>query len=105
MQGQFLGRLMPDMDVCDIHGDKIGTIAQVYRYDLAAVGSGRGEGRLPHEEVLEVKTGLFGLGKHLYIPLSAIQEATQGCVFLSHSREDIERMGWQDKPSYLEELH
>ena len=94
MQGRFLGRLVPEMDVCDVHGDKIGTVAHVYRYDLAVVGSGRGESQLPHEEVVEVKTGLFALGKHLYIHLSAIQEATQGCVFLSHSRYEIECKGW-----------
>ncbi len=104
MQERYLGRIVPDLDVCDAEGTKIGTVAQVYRYDLAVVGGSQGAQR-PHEEIVEVKTGFLGLGKHLYIPLSAIQDVTQGCVFLSHSRDDIERLGWQDKPAYLEDLH
>jgi hypothetical protein len=108
MQGRYLGQLVPDMDVTDARGDKIGTVAQVYRYDLAAVGSTRGDSRLPHElpheEVLEVKTGLFELGKHFFVPLSAIQDVTGGCVFLSRSREEIEELGWDEKPAHLAEL-
>ena len=55
-------------------------------------------------EILEVKTGLLGLGKHLYIPLDQVQEVTQGCVFLSHPKDEIEGMGWSQRPDYLDEL-
>jgi len=55
--------------------------------------------------VLEVKTGFLGLGKRLYIPLSAVQNVTRDCVFVSHSREDVEDLGWDEEPSYLAELH
>jgi hypothetical protein len=105
MQGRFLGQLVPDMDVCDANGDKIGTITHVHRYDVAMVGGGRGDGQPPHEEVLEVKTGFLGLGKRLYIPLSAVQNVSRDCVFVSHSREDIEDLSWDEEPSYLAELH
>jgi hypothetical protein len=105
MQGQYLGQLVPDMDVCDSHGDKVGTVARVCRYDLAAVGNAPGASQLPHEEVLEVKTGFLGLGHHFYIPLSAIRDVTQGCVLLSRSREEFEQLGWAEKPAYLDELH
>ncbi len=104
MREQYLGRITPDMDVCDISGEKIGTVARVYRYDLAVVGGGRGESRLPHDEVVEVKTGFLGLGKHLYIPMSAFREVIRDCAFLSRLRADIEQMGWDEKPSYLDEL-
>ncbi len=103
MEERYLGRILPGMDVCDQDGNKIGTVAQVYRYDLALVSGAQGN-RLPHEEIVEVKTGFLGLGQHLYVPISAVQDVTTGCVFLSHSREDIEDMGWQDKPSYLDDL-
>ncbi|HEY7063762.1 MAG TPA: hypothetical protein VII06_19945 [Chloroflexota bacterium] len=104
MREQYLGRITPDMDVCDMSGDKIGEVARVYRYDLATVGGGHGESRPPHDEVVEVKTGFLGLGKHLYIPMSAIQEVIKDCAFVSRSRADIEQMGWDQKPTYLDEL-
>jgi hypothetical protein len=103
MQERYLGRIVPDLDVCDAEGERVGTVAQVYRYDLAVVG-GAQEAQRPREEMVEVKTGLLGLGKHFYIPLSAIQDVTQGCLFLSHRREDFEGLGWHDKPTYLGEL-
>ena len=104
MREQYIGRIAPDMDVCDISGDKIGTVAHVYRYDLAVVGGAHSDNRPPHDEVVEVKTGFLGLGKHLYIPMSAFQEVIRDCVFVSRSRADIEQMGWEEKPSYLDEL-
>jgi hypothetical protein len=104
MREQYIGRIAPGMDVCDISGDTIGTVARVYRYDLAVVGGGHGESRPPHDEVVEAKTGFLGLGTHLYIPMSAFQEFIQDCAFLSRSRADIEQMAWEEKPSYLDEL-
>jgi hypothetical protein len=104
MREQYIGRIAPDMDVCDISGDKIGTVAHVYRYDLAVVGGARGDSLPPAEEVVEVKTGFLGLGKHLYIPMSAFQETIRDSAFLSRSRADIEEIGWDKKPSYLDEL-
>ena len=106
MQERYLGRIEPDMDVCDINGDKIGTVAHVYRYDLAMVGDAAAGSKPPRDEVLEVKTGFLGLGKHLFIPMGAIQEVTQGCVFLSKSADEVKGNDeWTTKPSYLEELH
>jgi hypothetical protein len=104
MREQYIGRITPDMDVCDLSGDKIGTVARVYRYDLAMVGGAHGDSRPPHDEVVEVKTGFLGLGSHLYIPMSAFREVIGDAAFLSRSREDIEQMGWEAKPSYLDEL-
>ena len=103
MREQYIGRIAPDMDVCDLSGDKIGTVAHVYRYDLAVVGGAQGDSRPPHDDVVEVKTGFFGLGKHLYIPMSAFKEVIGESAFLSRSRADTEQMGWEEKPSYLDE--
>ena len=57
--------------------------------------------QVPREEVLEVKTGLFGLGKRLYVPGDAVHDLTMGCVFLAHTREQIDGMEWDQKPSFL----
>ncbi len=102
MQDRYLGRIQPDMDVCDRDGKKVGTVAHVYRHEFATVGdAAAGE---PREDIVEVKTGFLGLGKHLYIPLSAIQDATEGCLFLAQSCDDLDSLGWDQKPAYLSEL-
>jgi hypothetical protein len=106
MQQRYLGRLAPGMEVCDSHGEKLGTIAHVYRYDPVLVGLAGDASRLRHDEVIEVKTGFLGLGRHLFIPVGSIQEVTQSCVFLSRSAEEAKQNeAWHYKPSYLDELH
>ena len=110
MQERNLGRLKPDMDVCDVTGEKVGTIAHIYRSadTVAAVGGGISPATPAAEpfndEVMEVKTGFLGLGSHLYIPLGAIQETLVDCVFVTEPKEAFERLGWQDKPAHLERL-
>ena len=110
MQERNLGRLKPDMDVCDVNGEKVGTIAHMYR-PAETMASMSGEispatpGAMPTaDEVMEVKTGFLGLGSHLYIPLGAIQETLTDCVFVAEPKEAFERLGWHDKPAHLERL-
>jgi len=103
-EGRYLGRLEPEMDVCDIDGDKFGTIARVYRNALVGVGSGTAAAGAPQDEILEVKTGLFGLGKHLYIPFSVIQDVTSGCVFVNVPKDRLDNQGWETRPDYLDQL-
>ena len=50
-------QITPGMDVCDVSGEKVGTVARV-------------------GEVVEVKTGLLGLGKHLYVPPTEVDAVT-----------------------------
>src|SRR5215208_7077175 len=76
VQERYLGRMEPGMDVCDMNGDKVGSVARVYRHEMAAVAAGAGPGgggSLPEaptsNEILEVKTGFLGLGRRLYVPL------------------------------------
>jgi hypothetical protein len=107
MQEQrYLGRLEPGMDVCDLDGNKFGSINRVFRPELAGVGAETttASGGMPHEDIIEVKTGLFGLGKHLYVPFSAIQDVTSGCVFINQPKDRIEEQGWDTRPDYIEEL-
>lgn len=108
MQEQYLGRLAPDMDVCDRDGDKIGKVARVYRDEfataLAAVATATDAGdQHKRPGVIEVKSGLLGLGR-LYIPISAIEDATERCVFVAKKRGDrVDE--WRHKPDYLDQLH
>ena len=102
MEERELRRIETGMAVCDIDGHKIGTVAHVYGQALAATG-GAARGHLSQQEVIEVKTGFLGLGKHLYVPAGAIHDVTEGGVFLSKSRSEIDQADWQTKPSYLDE--
>jgi hypothetical protein len=91
----------PGMDVCDSSGEKIGTVTAVHSRAPAAVG-----GRvMDHPSFVEVKTGLLGLGAHLYAPAIAVQDATEACLFLRQTREEIERehAGWRERPASLDE--
>jgi hypothetical protein len=105
-----LGHIKPDMDVCDVTGDKVGHIAHVYRYTEVPLGVGGAanaavsEGRPLEDGVMEVKTGFLGLGSHLYIPFSAVQETLSDCVFVAKAKEEFARLGWQDKPLYFDRL-
>ena len=81
MQERYLGRIQPDMEVCDINGDKVGTVSPVHRQVTAAGGPAAAP---PREEIVEVKTRPLGLGTRYYVPVSAIQDATESCAFLSN---------------------
>ena len=99
----YLGRITPGMDVCDVTGEKVGSISHLYGFADATA-----EGVTPArtgDEVIEVKTGFLGLGKHLYIPFSAVQEVLTDSIFLSKSRETFEELGYENKPAHLAELH
>src|SRR5215468_6048225 len=105
MQERGFGHIEPGMDVCDMDGEKIGTVTHVYRHAYAPTGGmpSSGIGTAPGDELIEIKTGLFGLGKHYYIPFSAIHDVTTGCVFVSQRREDLNSLDWDIKPDYLNE--
>ena len=85
---EFAGRIAAGMDVCDISGEKIGTVANVHH---RADPSG-------HDRVIEVKTGFFGLGEHWWIPLSAVHDMTQGCLFLDAGKDAPETKAWHERP-------
>lgn len=110
MQERYLGRIEPGMDVCDVNGDKIGSLSHVYRHEMATVGttagtSAGGLGPNAQDEILEVKTGLLGLGKHLWVPMSAIHDLTSGCVFLTKTKDEIDQLeDWAHKPDYIDQL-
>ena len=103
---RYLGRLEPGMDVCDLDGNKFGTIERAYRHDMASGATPESStiGTMTREDILQVKTGLLGLGKHYYIPFSAIQDVTSGCVFVDQPKDRVDSMGWDVKPDYIDTL-
>ena len=66
----YLGPLKPGMEVCDVDGARIGTVARLHE---AAIGGAAGAGEATREDVVEVRAGFLGL-RHLYIPISGVQD-------------------------------
>jgi hypothetical protein len=104
MQERYRGRIQPDMDVCDGDGDKVGTVARAHRHATLLRGTAEAPAPEERDEVVEVKTGLLGLGAHYYVPLGAVRDVTAGAVFLSKRKHDFEGLGWHRRPSHLGEL-
>ncbi len=114
---RFLGRIQSGMDVCDARGSRLGTVARVYRYDHdpaqstrspLAVGAHAQDSESfsdNFDEVLEVKRGMLGLGRRLYVPFSSIQEVVSDSVFLSIGGFDSDLEPFKHKPEYLDKLH
>jgi len=102
---KYLGRLEPGMDVCDVNGNKVGSINRIYRTDPSAASFDAGTvATMPREDILEVKTGPLGLGKHYYVPFDAIQDVTSEAIFVTTARERLDEMGWDVRPDYLDTL-
>ena len=77
--------IAPGMDVCDVSGEKVGTVARVH-HPLAA------------SEVVEVKTGPLGFGKHLYVPLAEVDGVTEAGLILKHPKQEFHQVGLDAKP-------
>jgi hypothetical protein len=93
-------RIRPGMEVCDVGGDKVGSVGEVHHLsqppDPAAAS-------VP-DEILEVKTGLLGLGKRLYVPMSAVQEVLTESIFLASPKDEFESRGYYEKPAHLSQV-
>jgi hypothetical protein len=106
MRSELIALVHEDMDVCDLTGEKLGTVQAIASGVEAGTPSGLAQpsSRLPSAypaAYLEVETGLFGLGKRLYVPTAAIKDVTD-FVLLDLLREEIDQIGWEQRPSELE---
>ena len=96
MEEWTITQVLPDMEVDDVDGARIGTVARVHRAPAPA------DPAAAREDVVEVKTGLLGLlGKHWYIPASAIQSVGEGCIALAKTRAELDQTDWREKPPHL----
>jgi hypothetical protein len=96
-----LGRITPGMEVCDVTGEKVGSISHVYS---SAAATDEATPARTGDEIFEVKTGFLGLGKHYYIPLGAVQEVLTDSIFVSSSRESFAELGYDEKPAHLAQV-
>jgi len=100
-----LDRLHRGLPVSDVRGDNIGTLAHVYQQESTDPATESAlHAPMPTEKVIEVKTGVFGLGKHLYVPSAVVETVTDDQVVLSRPRDEIESMEWMDRPPNLKKL-
>jgi hypothetical protein len=103
-----LDRLQPGLPVSDVRGDNIGTLAHVYEqaptHEVAAPEGAASAPMPPSEKIIEVKTGVFGLGKHLYVPSAVVETVTDDQVVLNRPRDEIESSEWSERPPSLTKL-
>jgi hypothetical protein len=101
-EGRDLGPLEPGMDVCDVLGDKFGSVSRVHRREMAVAGtSAPNTDATPSEDIIEVQTGLFGPGRRLYIPVDAIEDVGGGSIFVKAPKDGLEERGWDTRPDGL----
>lgn len=96
--------IAPGMDVYDVDTHKLGSVRHIHERatSLRNAGGASGTGEtLDSEDLIEVRTGFLGLGKHLFIPQSAVKDVTEGGVFLSVTREEVHQRGWNRRPAHL----
>jgi hypothetical protein len=105
MDALDLGKIRSGIGVCDVSGAKMGSVAHVYRYTEAHLGEAGAVAARRGKEIVEIKTGPLGLGKHLYIPLEAIDCLNDAgdTLTLNVGKNQLEP-AWQSRPSYLHEL-
>jgi hypothetical protein len=101
--GDYLGPLRVGMEVCDVNGVAVGTISHIYQRLVSPTGDA-GAAATAHGQLVEVKTGLLGLGAHYYIPVGAFQESLRDSAFLTKTKGEIKELGWDRKPDLLEQL-
>ena len=86
MEARGVQRIASGMEVYDRDNHKLGRVAHVHELDAPA-----GAGAAGRRGYLEVATGLLsrlGLGRHLFVPLEAIRDVTEGGVFLTAGRAE-----------------
>ena len=80
--------IAPGMGVCDVSGEKVGTVARIHR-------------PIEAPEIVEVKTGPFGLGKHLYVPAEEVDGVTDAGLILKHPKQAFHEVGLDARPDDL----
>jgi hypothetical protein len=82
-------QIAPGMDVCDVSGEKVGSVSRLHH--LAST-----------QEVVEVHTGIFGLGQHLYVPYEEVDAVTDAGVILRHAKQQFHEAGLDARPEGLD---
>ena len=114
MEAREHPRIVPDLEVFDADAQKAGTVGRVYERTPGAADSAAtsvisigtspvaadGKGVMG-DGAFELKTGLFGLGTHYYVPFGAVKEVTNGGVFLTRRKGEFSDLDWTKKPDFI----
>jgi hypothetical protein len=95
MEERGLQRIVTGTDVYDREGHKLGTVAHLHELDTP--------GRSGYLEVASGFLSRLGLGRHLYVPLEAVRDVTEGGVFLSAGRDEADQADWHTRPAALDQ--
>jgi hypothetical protein len=102
MQEERFAPIREGMTVEDADGDKVGTVGKIYQ--PASVSSTASSTTAPAGELfLKVDTGFLGLGKDRFIPASAIRNVTGDRVILTVDKDRVDEMGWDVRPTWIED--
>jgi hypothetical protein len=85
---QSVRQIAPGMDVCDVSGEKVGTVARIHHPTAT-------------REVVEVQTGLLGLGKHLYVRAEEVDGIAAAGLVLKHAKHEFHDFGLDARPDDL----
>ena len=76
------------MDVYDRDGERVGSIARVYRPRPEVQG----------EVFVEVETGFLGFGRSFYVPISHVREVDGERAHLDIAKDQLDQTGWDEQP-------
>jgi hypothetical protein len=99
--GDYLGPLRVGMEVCDVNGVAVGTISHIYQRLVSPTGDA-GAAATAHGQLVEVKTGLLGLGPRFYVPYGAFRAAGREGAILTRGRDELEALGFDRKPEFVQ---
>jgi hypothetical protein len=102
MQDRFFATITEGMTVEDADGDKVGTVGAIYQ-PAQVVSTATTAASAATEPVMKINRGLLGLGKHLYIPATAIRDVTTDRIILVSDKTRIDDMGWDQKPAWIDD--
>src|SRR5687768_15979266 len=108
----MLDRVTQDMVVLDRNGERLGTVAEVYRRadvasehvavapetaEAATAGFGR-PGVVP-DAYLRVDRGTLG-HQHLFVPATFITDVTPDSIVVNAERDQVKELGWEQRPAF-----
>jgi hypothetical protein len=100
MEHRYLASIANGMTIEDADGDEIGSVGMIYQPVSAAATPPTSVSA--DDAYMKVDRGFLGLGKHLYIPSSAIRDVTAHRVILTVDKDKIDLMGWDQKPHWID---
>jgi len=96
----LLERIRWGMNVCDSEHQPIGRVVKVYR---AATYGAPPPAASPTEIEPYLEVERAGSGTRLFVPIGSLSDVTGDCVVLNITWDQVDRMGWEQRPDYLQD--